>query len=71
MELVDALQVSSAIAANVVRVFRSSEMFVFEGSATAPMQTCRAILPGSKFSVVLLRMGMQDAMRAVFDVGWR
>ena len=41
---------------------------VVEGSAAAPLQTHTAILPGGKFNVVLLRLVMQDATRAVFNV---
>ena len=33
---------------------------VFEGSAAAPVQSYTAILPGSLFCVVLLRLVMQD-----------
>ena len=39
---------------------------VIEGSAAAPAKTYTAIFSGSQFSVVLLRLVMQDAMRAVF-----
>ena len=41
---------------------------VSEGSGATPVQTDTAILPGNKFSVVLLRLVMQDAAGAVCDV---
>ena len=41
---------------------------VVEGNAAAPLQTYTAILSGSKFNVVLLRLVMQDAQSTVFNV---
>ena len=40
---------------------------VSEGSAAVPVQTCTARVPVNKSSVVLLRVVMRDAMRAVSD----
>ena len=40
----------------------------FEGSTAAPVQTYAVMLPRSKFSVVLMRLVMQDAMRVVLCV---
>ena len=40
----------------------------FKGSATALAQTYTSILPGIKFIVLLSRMVLQDATRAVLDV---
>ena len=41
---------------------------MFEGSAATPVQTHTAILPGSKFRVVLMMFVVQDALRSVFKV---
>ena len=41
---------------------------VFEGSAAAPVQTHTAMLPRSKLSAVLLRLVLQGAASAVFEV---
>ena len=67
MELERVLQVPSFVATYAVLVLCASERVVFEGSAAALVQTYTAIWPGSKLSVVLLRLVMQDAMRKVFD----
>ena len=51
-----------------VGIFRTSSIVVFEGSVEGPVQAYTAMLPGGKFSVVLLRMESQDDMRAVLVV---
>ena len=48
--------------------FSLQRRVVFSGSAAAPVKTYKAILPGSRFSALYLRLVRQDAMRAVFDV---
>ena len=48
--------------------FAHQIIIVFEGSSAGPVQTYTAILPGSRLSVVSLRLVVQDAMRHVFDV---
>ena len=46
---------------------RITERVVVEGSAAAPLQTHTAVLPGSKFNVVLLRLVMQDVHESCFQ----
>ena len=48
--------------------FASHRRAVPEDCAAEPGQTYTASLPGGKFSVVLLRLVMQDARRPVFNV---
>ena len=44
------------------------ERRLFDNNLSEPMVTITAILPWSKWSVLLLRIVMQDAMRCVFYV---
>ena len=43
-------------------------MVLFEGCVADPLQTITAILPGSNWSVLLLRIVMQDAISEVLKV---
>ena len=45
--------------------FSRQRRVFFEGSAAVPVQTYTTIMSGSKFSDVLRRVVMQNAMRAV------
>ena len=48
--------------------FAHQRRVVFEGSAAAPSAYVHSNIARSGFGVVLVRLVMQDAMRAVFDV---
>ena len=48
--------------------FAHHRRVVFEGSAVAPVQPHTALVAGSTFRVVLLRLVLQDAVRADFKV---
>ena len=50
------------------RYFVQQTGVAFEGSAASPVQSYTAIWPGSRCSVMFLRLVMQDATRAVFRV---
>ena len=61
VQLIVECQVAGATAVYSVRVILTLGLGDFEGSAAVPMQTYAAILPGSTFGLVLLRLVMQEA----------
>ena len=48
--------------------FEHQRRVQFEGSAAEPLRTIRAILPGSKWSCLLLRSVLQDAFSEVTNL---
>ena len=48
--------------------FAHEPRVMFENNVSEPMVLITAILPGSNWSVLLLRNVMQDAMRCVFKI---
>ena len=48
--------------------FEHQRRVQFEGCAAEPLQTITAILPGSKWSCLLLRIVLQDALREVTKI---
>ena len=65
----DALQLPKEDLASVVRVyFEHQKRVQFEGCVAEPLRTSTAILPGSKWSCLLLRTVLQDALREVTNI---
>ena len=48
--------------------FEHQRRVQFEGSVAGPLQTITAILPGSKWSCLLLRIVLQDALSEVTKI---
>ena len=62
------LQVQILLSRMLCGYFAHQRKVVFEGSAAAPSAYVHSNIARSGFGVVLVRLVMQDAMRAVFDV---
>ena len=48
--------------------FQQQRRVIFEGCVADPLQTITAVLPGSKWSWLLLRIVLQDALSEVLNV---
>ena len=68
MGLGDALQLPKKVLPVVCGYFEHQKRVQFEGCVAEPLQTITAILPGSKWSCLLLRIVLQDALGEVTHI---